>query len=322
MREPPSVFPYPPRADLSRSFFTHISPLSPVMDSSYADPANYRRLVLEEPLLCCTILMISSRYYSPSGIGGSVRADYIHGRVWRHIEHLVQRITFGSEKYSIAKSRTLASIQALLLITDWHPRSLHFPPENDGWDASLASAVDDSFSPQGCHTEGSKRWREDVFEPAKRSDRLSWMLVGLATTLAHELGVFEPIDDDNSTDTSAVRTSKLRIRRLLYLYATQLSLRLGCTSIYPQEALQDLAHRSVADADTLNEAHCDGDILLFKWIDITRLLMTVADMFFVTPSVTMRMIRSTRYVGLVNHFQPLLNSWYNDYTQMTRPSKL
>ncbi|KAK4945163.1 hypothetical protein LTR10_015589 [Elasticomyces elasticus] len=304
------------------AFFTQISPLSPVMDSSYADPANHRRLILQEPLLCCTVLMISSRYHYPSGPGGSVRADYIHGRVWRHIEHLVQRITFGSEKYSIAKSRTLGSIQALLLITDWHPRSLHFPPENDGWDASLAPAVDDSFSPQGCTTEGSKRWREDVFEPAKRSDRLSWMLVGLATTLAHELGVFKPTDDNDSTDTIAMRGSKLRTRRLLYLYATQLSLRLGCTSIYPQEVLQDLAPTSAPNDHTLDQAHRDGEILLSKWIDITRLLTTVVDMFFASRSATMQMLRSTRYVSLVNHFQPLLNSWYNDYTQMTCPCKL
>ncbi|KAL2393364.1 Transcription factor hmgR [Exophiala dermatitidis] len=302
------------------AFFTKLSPLSPVMDGFNADPASHRRLILEEPLLCCTVLMVSSRHHYPSGPGGAVRADFIHARLWRHIEHLVQRITFGSEKYSMAKSRTLGSIQALLLITEWHPRSLHFPPENDGWDASLAPTVDDSFTPQDDNSEASKRWREDVFEPAKRSDRLSWMLVGMATTLAHELGIFRPTDDMDIVESSAVRSSKLRIRRLLYLYATQLSLRLGCTSIFPQDALQDIAQPPAAEMTTMSQVHRDGELMLSKWIDITRLMTTVADMFFANRSTTKQILRSTRYVNLLNHFQPMLDSWYNSYLQMPCPT--
>ncbi|KIX05976.1 uncharacterized protein Z518_03950 [Rhinocladiella mackenziei CBS 650.93] len=303
-----------------QAFFTRLSSLSPVVDSFYADHANHRRLILEEPLLCCTLLMISSRYHHPPGPGGAVRADFIHARLWRHIEYLVQRITFGSEKYSIAKSRTLGSIQALLLITDWHPRSLHFPPENDGWDASLAPAVDDTFTPQDRDTEAGKRWREDVFEPAKRSDRLSWMLVGLATTLAHELGVFRPADEVHNTESIAARSSKSRIRRLLYLYATQLSLRLGCTSVFPQEALQDIAQTSLSSDLPTRPPHRDRELMLSKWIDITKLLTTVTDMFFASRSVTKQILRSTRYISLLDHFQPLLDSWYRGFTQMSCPT--
>lgn len=303
------------------SFFAKLSPLSPVMDSLYPDAASHRQLILEEPLLSCTILMISSRYFHPAGPGGAVRADFIHTRVWRHIEHLVQRITFGSEKYSIAKSRTLGSIQALLMIIEWHPRSLHFPPENDGWDASLAPAVDDSFTPQERNTDASKRWREDVFEPAKRSDRLSWMLVGLATTLAHELGVFKPTDDLDSTGFVTEGSPKLRIRRLLYLYGTQLSLRLGCTNIFPQEALQDVTQTLSPPHSMIVQQYRDREMMLLKWIEITRLMTTVADMFFPSKSVTKQILRSARYVTLVNHFQPLLDAWHKGYTQMACQSK-
>jgi hypothetical protein len=264
--------------------------------------------------------MISSRFHRPPGRGGTVRGDYIHARVWRHIEHLVQRITFGSEKYSIAKSRTLGSVQALLLITEWHPRSLHFPPENDGWDASLAPAVDDTFTSQARTTEASRRWREDVFEPAKRSDRLSWMLVGLATTLAHELGVFKSDDEECSTEPVAARISKLHIRRLLYLYGTQLSLRLGCTSIFPQGATLETVHMPAPGS--LTSPQNEKELLLSKWIDITKLLATVADIFFASKAATRQILRGTRYINLIDHMQPLLDSWYKDYSQMSCPSKL
>ena len=307
-------------ADCQDRFFTRLASLSPIMDDFYSDPTNHQRLILEEPLLCCTILMISSRYYHPPGPGGTVRADHIHSRLWRHIEHLIQRITFGSEKYSIAKSRTLGSIQALLLITDWHPRSLHFPPENDGWDAGLAPSIDDSFTPQDRNSEASKRWREDVFEPAKRSDRLSWMLVGLATTLAHELGVFKPVDEMDNTESSAVHNSKTRIKKLLYLYGTQLSLRLGCTGIFPQEALQDVASMTVSTEVSGQYPVAGTQLMLSKWIDITRLLATVADMLFASRSATKQMLRGTRYLSLLHHFQPLLDSWHRAYLQLSEQS--
>jgi hypothetical protein len=250
--------------------------------------------------------MISSRHYHPPGLGGAMRTDFIHSRLWKHVEHLLQRITLGAEKYSVAKSRTIGSIEALLLITDWHPRAIHFPPENDGWDASLAPSVDDNFMARSSDNETVRRWREDVFEPSKRSDRLSWMLLGLAMTLAHELGIFKmDTDPENTGFRSTVRT-----RKLLYLYSTQLSLRLGCTNIFPQEILLDVLQPSQPD---LSRSDFQETLLLSKWLELAKLLSTAADMFFGSPSATKKLLRSTRYLTLVDHFKPLLDRWYQDY---------
>lgn len=238
-----------------------------------------------------------------------MRADFIHSRLWRHIEHLLQRILLGAEKYSVAKSRTLGSIQALLLITDWHPRAVHFPPDNDGWDASLAPSVDDAYTPQPMTNEATRRWRDDVFEPAKRSDRLSWMLIGMATTLAHELGVFKPHEDEHETESHTAGTRE-RIRKLLYLYTAQLSLRLGCTNIFPQEALLDVT--SSPQSRKALESRSD-ELMLSRWIEITKLLSAAADMFFGSPSTTKKLLRGTRYLTLLNHFKPMLDAWYQDF---------
>jgi hypothetical protein len=67
--------------------------------------------------------MVSSRYHVLPGIGGLSRAHFIHARLWRYCEHLIQRITFGQEKFSAVKSRTLGTIKALTLMTEWHPRA-------------------------------------------------------------------------------------------------------------------------------------------------------------------------------------------------------
>jgi hypothetical protein len=248
--------------------------------------------------------MIVSRHYPPSGPGGVIRGDFIHSRLWKHIEHLIQRITLGTEKYSVAKTRTLSSIRALLLLTDWHPRSIHFPPDNDGWDASLAPSVDDIFTPREVsENESSRRWREDVFEPAKRSDRLSWMLVGIATTLAHELGVFRQMEDERSGEAS--NGSHVRLRQLLYLYTTQLALRLGSTSVFPQEFLLDVLHP--------NSAKTESELEMNQWIELTKMLSTAADMFFESPAGARRLLRSTRYLTLLNHYKPLMDAWLREF---------
>lgn len=298
--------------------------MSPVADFFYADHDTHKRLILDEPLLCCTILMIASRHLPAQGRSGKTRSAFIHARLWRHIEHLVQRITFGTEKYSRAKSRTLGSIEALLLIIEWHSRLLHFPPENDGWDASLAATVDDSFPSQDKTSETARRWREDVFEPAKRSDRLSWTLVGLAITLGHELGVFDPqLDDVGTTDPAALaqQKTKMRIRKLLYLYSQQLSLRLGCPNMFPQGDRSVLQTARSSDASNADQAIMDREILLSKWIDITKLLATATHMFFSSPTTIQNILKSYQYVSLLEHFQPLLTRWYEDFSRTPLTSK-
>lgn len=268
------------------------------------------------------LLAISSRYHILPGYGSPSRAEFIHMRLWKYCEHLIHRITFGAEKYSTAKTRTCGSIQALLLITEWHPRALRFPPENDGWDSSLAPGIDDSFGhPHGKEDSNSVRWREEVFEPAKRSDRMSWTMIGLATTLAHELGIFDEIWETNDhSEKRPSRETALRIRGLLFFYTHQLTLRLGCTSIFPQSTQPLLSTLTNAPTPEKRADH-DRDLMLSQYIAITKLLRTATDMFFQSKAMTRQLIRSGKYLALLGHFQPLLDQWLKEFDALELPSK-
>ena len=247
---------------------------------------------------------------------------FIHGRLWKHVEHLVQRITFGMEKYSSAKSRTLGSIKALLLMTEWHPRAMHFPPENDGWDASLAPSTDDAYEPRGRKADAVNRWRDDVFEPAKRSDRMSWTLVGLATTLAHELGVFESGEEESrSSDAHSTQGTRLQIRKLLYFFTTQLSLRLGCSNIFPQSAASGATASPGAASEGNSCVQREREVMLSRWIGITKLLSTATHMFFANKAATKHILASYRYLDLMGHFKPLLDKWWEEFEEMDCPSE-
>jgi len=248
------------------------------------------------------------------GPTGATRSAFIHGRLWKHVEHLIQRITFGTEKLSSAKSRTLGSIQALLLTIEWHPRSLHFPPENDGWDASLGPTNDGAYEPTTRKSEAMDTWRDDVFEPAKRSDRMSWTLVGLATTLAHELRVFGGTEDDAAPNEQEVLLcTRPQIRRLLYFFTTQLSLRLGCTNIFPRGDQISSSQQFDLGMQHANQTRRNSGWTLSQWASITKLLNTATQMFFENASVTRQVISTFRYQDMLEHYRPLLAKWYDEF---------
>jgi hypothetical protein len=304
------------------SFFEKLAPLSPVTEFFHLDRTHHRKFVYDEPLLCSTILSISARHMPLPGPTGATHSAFIHGRLWKHVEHLIQRITFGTEKFSSAKSRTLGSIQALLLTIEWHPRSLHFPPDNDGWDASLGPSSDDAYQPTIRKPDAMDRWRDDVFEPAKRSDRMSWTLVGLATTLAHELGVFSSAEDDAALNESEVfLCTRPRIRILLYFFTTQLSLRLGCTNIFPRGDQITTSQHSDPGMQQAHQTRQNSTVTLSQWASITKLLNTVTQMFFENPSVTRQIISTFRYQDMLEHYRPLLAKWRDDFDSVACTSK-
>ncbi|KFZ17360.1 hypothetical protein V501_01762 [Pseudogymnoascus sp. VKM F-4519 (FW-2642)] len=271
-------------------FLKNCAPHTPILTDYYFHHSNHHSLVTEEPLLCCTILMISSRIHVLPGMGGISRAHFIHGRLWQHLEHLISRVIFGQEKISTAKTRTLGTIESLLLMTEWHPRALHFPPESDGWDFDLLANPD---MPEGTGMADAEdysalyRWREEVFEPAKRSDRMSWMLVGAANSLAHELGIFNDWDasagkEGSSTPVDEMR--RLRARMLLYVYINQLAARLGCTTLVPENACHTVMDKSLLPAMTIPDQRWYS--FMTCWIEITALMETVTDMFFPSAAFT------------------------------------
>ncbi|KAK2767068.1 hypothetical protein FQN54_006387 [Arachnomyces sp. PD_36] len=301
------------------AFFQNMAPLSPILTDFHSRHENHCLLVTQEPMLCCTILMISSRYHTLPGVGGASRGFSIHHRLWQHCQHLIMRLILGQEKGSKAKTRTIGTIEALLLMTEWHPRALHFPPESDGWDSDLVlngSGAGDSTNTIEDTSNPSRQWIEDVIEPARRSDRMSWMLLGSGLSLSHELGVFEADGDDYPGKASGdgeasnnVHISRQRIRRLLYVFINQHASRLGCMSLMPQTLNRSI----VAGLPTGEAAEDEWQSFTNSWVELTRLTTSVSDMLFPSTSFTRRQLHNGRYISLLDHFRPLLTQWKEKY---------
>jgi len=217
----------------------------------------------------------------------------------------------GQEKYSSAKTRTVGTIESFLLISEWTPRAILFPPDADGWDSQLLSMeIDQRHRSLVKDQSAPARWQEDVFLPTKRSDYMSWMLVGAATSLAYELGVFSDTGSVTVSNNSNKTSHHARIRRLLFVYVNQVATRLGCASMLPQ----NISHlvSGPFTADTSNPEHNWGRFM-DHWIDITKLMKTSLELLFPSAMVTKQLILDGRYANLLQHFEPSLRMWHERF---------
>ena len=222
----------------------------------------------------------------------------------------------GQEKLSTAKTRVLASIESLILISDWHPRALLLPPELDGWDGELISPGYDRHN--RVHTDDDApliRWREDVFEPTKRSERMSWMLLGAAVNLAYELGVLGDTANSFTSDNPVQTVRSHRIGKLLYVYVTQMSVDLGFSSLLPENITLKASAVLPASAQALQDRQWEAFMKL--WVELTRLKKTASAMFFQSTAHTEQQLQSGHYCLLLEHFEPSLLRWQEDFEALS-----
>lgn len=291
-----------------------MSPLSPILDDFYADHANHFDLVTREPLLGCMIMTISSRYHSVSTTVGQSRGYLIHQRLWDHCQHILVRILLGQEKLSKAKTRTLGSIEALILLTEWHPRALQVPPVSDGWDSDMIMTLPDARDQNGAAVDNPTRdrWLEDVIQPAQRSDRMSRTVLGMAMSLANELGVFDQHEDavpENSSQYDIRQYHRRRaLAKLLFLYQEQLSSRLGCKSLMPESVTHGIMSSSTSNLSFSKHGE-DWNAFIIAWTELTKTVRSISDVLFPSQTITSQLLRSGRYISIIEHFRLLLSSW-------------
>jgi hypothetical protein len=350
-------------------FYTFLSPLTPIVVPDYRDHAMHAKLLKEEPMLVITLLTIAARYSQPSGssgIGAQSRSYLIHEKLWKYLQGMIDRMIFGQEQFgggfcgagqqpgsdvnplSRKGLRTLGTVESLMLLTEWHPRALHFPPGDD--DDELV-VPDDPYEtgPKADMYKGVGDKRIDSWlEPCWRSDRMCWMLLGNAMTLAFEIGVFDDTSEKEFEDANqhlshatvkAYYRRKNHLRDLLIIYVTQTSGRLGLTSMLPKidrdETLAggptplDLYHERVgkikapppqfgmrSDGQRLplesiatQERHAVQDLVLDFWQRIAKVMEMGNLKLFSNRRKTRELLKSGTYEEMLKFFQGPLMEW-------------
>lgn len=311
---------------------------------------------MEEPVLTVTMLTIASRHMELTGNGANCRSYSIHEKLWSYLRGMIERLFWGQEKFghgsdpavfskprqfnldsplSSGKAdfnghlRSLGTVEALLLLTDWHPRALHFPPGDDentllDMDAQLLTQIDSDNSKEddkaqnntGSTPEGRLAFYKWL-EPVWRSDRMCWMLLSTAQALAFELGVFDQKDDlktspgesssasFSSSSSSPEQARKRRVRRLILVYVSQSSGRLGIPSMLP---LPQWNQNTEADHAASHEDYA-VDLMQDCWMEISKIMHVTNHELFLSKEHTSNLIKSGQYRDQIDKFLPSLRDF-------------
>ncbi|PSR78889.1 hypothetical protein BD289DRAFT_492828 [Coniella lustricola] len=240
--------------------------------------------------------------------------------------------------------RTLGTIESLMILTEWHPRALHFPPSEaidelmvPTYESSLPSddnVVGGQQQPPAISMGG--RRVESWLEPAWRSDRMCWMLLNAAMGLGYELGVFDNIDEllDSGAisrpeyEEEAYRLRADRIKRLILIYLSQLAGRLGWTNMVPENLRKttSLTRRRPPTATAAAAGiGLEGttpeldDAIIHCWAGISNAMHNGNERLFKSRKHTTDIIQTDRYVELLKDFQPMLHDWRIQFERYQLP---
>ncbi|KAJ5370654.1 uncharacterized protein N7496_006746 [Penicillium cataractarum] len=323
-------------------YYENLAPMSPVVTPDYSQPSTHRVLLTDEPVLAVTILTIASRHLKPKGDGASTRAFYIHDRLWSYLRGMIERLFWGQEKFdaqggrprsldlasgaggptSKGNLRALGTVEALLA----SPKS-SLPPgddENTLLDREAQSQnrtdkdLDNESDPtgnRGPSAEGRVAFQKWL-EPAWRSDRMSWMLLSTAQALAFELGVFDHKSESKGVpELPSEQARKRRLRRLILVFITHSSGRLGIPSMLP---LTEWGRDIPAATSDLKDGDLDLNQMQDCWMGISKIVYQANHQLFASSEQTSELIRSGRYREQIDWFQPQLREFRQNLDRVNR----
>lgn len=102
--------------------------MTPIILDFFSNPQTHEFLITQEPFLCYTILTISSQHHNHRRSAQSTPSYAIHEKAWQITKRLCEQILWAEEEGSASRLRTLGTVQALLLLTEFPPRMVHLPP--------------------------------------------------------------------------------------------------------------------------------------------------------------------------------------------------
>lgn len=117
-------------------YFETLWRIRPVIHPFFASRSKYPQLASDEPLLLACLVAVASRYHSLAGPHGAIKSERIHWQVWSLVQKDLQSALWGS-----SCTRSPGTIAAMLILIEWHPKSINNPLSFSG--------VDDTDAPGG-----------------------------------------------------------------------------------------------------------------------------------------------------------------------------
>ena len=319
--------------DYVKYFYAKMLPLTPIALPDYSSLANQPKLLNDEPMLTVTILTIATRYMVLTGASSYSRPHAIHHKLWQYLQGMINRLAWGQDQfdndlanagsdidpYSRKGLRTIGTVESLMLLTEWHPRSLHFPPDDDDTELMLPESttqhiVSDEMAADAAKGIGGQRM-DTWLRPAWRSDRICWMQLSIANALAFEIGVFDEnisrhLQGISYDRRQAYEARRSHVKSLLLAYTTQTSGRLGIASMMPS------IYGDPSLSEDFETSHLHGttsNLVIHLFLRIASIVKSGHRELFPNRQYTREIIQNGRYRDLLSAIQPSLAKWKDEF---------
>lgn len=295
-------------------FFSTMHPFFPYVPKFLHSP----KVLSGYPILLCAILTISARYYpfenNASTLGGPhgvPRNIEVHDRLWLYVQRLISQTVWAE-----ASTRSIATVFAFLLFTEWNPRAIHWR-----WD-DYANRADDSLG-QGPNNVSDE---PTGLGAMRRSYRMSWMLIGSAVRLAQDIGFMEISSNTFLATHIAEINSVMNISRRSMLASSLSEVDLDEDEI-TQEDLEegeddDYKFLSLSEED-LKELSCEN-ILKFTRVQKAKIellqIISLGHEALYGYKAQLGSLSQRQNLSVLNIISPLINGWKNKYKSFLIPS--
>ncbi|MCJ1317801.1 hypothetical protein MMC15_003128 [Xylographa vitiligo] len=321
-------------------FYKNLAPLTPIGPLQFRFPASHAKLLNEEPVLTMTLLTIASRFMVLAGPAGQSRSFMVHDKLWKYLQAMITRMFWGQEqsgggfcgagatreqRSAVTRGglRGLGTVESLLLLSEWHPRSMHFPPGDDS-DEIIVPLLSETGISEAQISASSSNVYSGWTEPAQRSDKMCWSLVSFAYTLSCELGIYDSLMDGeewrplpksgNAYDSDRAN----RVGRLSYIFVNLTSGRLGIANILPHDGkmLHIDYFKMLAPPDRLTcttESEETMEKIQRAWAALTALMRQGNSEMFESKTVTRERIQTGDYLNYLKAYWPRLREWLANF---------
>lgn len=150
------------------------------------------------------------------------------------------------------------------------------------------------------------------------------MLLANAICLAYDIGIFDEDDDIGAGGSPSLdpgqKYRKLRLQYLCYVYIHSFSARYGRGSDLLPSHVNANTERWINQKFLRAPPGTSEEDWRYIWgsVGLTKLMKNASEVLFVNKRHTRELLMTGRYVSLLSHFEPLLQTWRQGFDQRPR----
>jgi ribosomal protein S8 len=296
-------------------FYSTMYPFFPYLPKFLQSP----NVLASYPILLCAILTIASRYHpfennvGSTGEGGVPRNIEVHDRLWLYVQRLISQTVWAE-----ASTRSLGTVFAFLLFTEWNPRAIHWRWSDYANKAEETNDDNFSYKPD---TKDSSGGSENLagLGAMRRSYRMAWMLIGSAVRLAQDMGFMEVSQNTFLATHIAEINSVMNISRRSMLAHSLAEVELDEDEIEEEdlEAYENIDDRILKMNEEEFKRSTSENVLRFTESQKAQIellqIMSVGHEALYGYKAQLGSLSQRQNLTILNIFLPLINNWGRKY---------